>query len=267
MKVRIDSEDVNPVDVRAVTVRHDHGFRVDRVETPEAVKETIVLEGPPTFTGDFLELTGKVLSGNDLSYADLHIFDASGAIDHFAEFEVDRDKNWTIKIRRSWLEGRTYPISVDPTLSVAGNDIHLFRRVSSNGCFHPDTMVVMQDETAKPIADIVIGDLVKGGLVHGVMKFGSRELFDYRGIFVSPDHIVKHGDTWELVGNALRDPKRTLMVPVIHLIQTDSGRMWVENSDGEKIQFSAYEGTPMDDYIEEIYQSLVMKRLQTDDDG
>ena len=39
----------------------------------------------------------------------------------------------------------------------------------------------------------------------------------------------------------------------------------MRNEDGEEIEFSAFEGAPGADYVEDTYQDLVMEYLQSTD--
>ena len=141
--VDLNSKDIDQTRVDGVEIEHFHDFPVIREVTAAQVKETIVLERMPDFQGDTLEIQGRIKTDRDLAYDALHVFDAAGAIDHFAEMSLHRNKDWCVSIRRAWLEGRVFPVYVDPTLSVAGNDIHVFRRTTT--CFPARQPVVMEE--------------------------------------------------------------------------------------------------------------------------
>lgn len=238
---------------------------MDRAIAPTYVKETIVLESMPTFDGDTFVLSGRVETNENLDYTDLHVFDAAGAIDHFAELQVNPNKSWEIRLRRAWLEGRVFPVYVDPTLTVAGHDIHLYNVTTT--CFPPSTLIRMDDGSTKMIADVEIGDRLKGGEAYGVMRFRGSPLYDYRGVLVSAEHLVKHGGQWMTVFNALGgDASPVAFTTTNWLLQTMSGRMWVVAPDGEEIEFSAFEGAPSHEEIEETYQAMVIEYL-TETDG
>jgi hypothetical protein len=64
----------------------------------------------------------------------------------------------------------------------------------ANGfCFAGDVLVKMKDDSEKPISEIKLGDLLhENSKVMGVLKFNGNnvELFNYKGIKVSGEHLV-----------------------------------------------------------------------------
>lgn len=65
------------------------------------------------------------------------------------------------------------------------------------GCFLPDTLIRMADGSEKKIIDIDIKDnLEVGGLVFATGKFLINNLFDYKGIKVSGEHLVNENGKW-----------------------------------------------------------------------
>ena len=65
------------------------------------------------------------------------------------------------------------------------------------GCFLPDTLIRMADGSEKKIIDIDIKDnLEVGGLVFATGKFLINNLFDYKGIKVSGEHLVNESGKW-----------------------------------------------------------------------
>jgi len=65
------------------------------------------------------------------------------------------------------------------------------------GCFLPDTLIRMADGLEKKIIDIDIKDnLEVGGLVFATGKFLINNLFDYKGIKVSGEHLVNESGKW-----------------------------------------------------------------------
>lgn len=76
--------------------------------------------------------------------------------------------------------------------------------LSYSACFHPNTMVET-DRGFIRIADLVIGDTLRGSKVLGVMEFEctpDNPLFDYHGTIVSGHHIVNHLGRWMYVKDA-----------------------------------------------------------------
>ena len=65
------------------------------------------------------------------------------------------------------------------------------------GCFLPDTLIRMADGSEKKIINIDIKDnLEVGGLVFATGKFLINNLFDYKGIKVSGEHLVNENGKW-----------------------------------------------------------------------
>lgn len=65
------------------------------------------------------------------------------------------------------------------------------------GCFLPDTLITMSDGSHKKIIDIDIKDNIEvGGLVFATGKFLINNLFDYKGIKVSGEHLVNENGKW-----------------------------------------------------------------------
>jgi len=65
------------------------------------------------------------------------------------------------------------------------------------GCFLPDTLIKMADGTEKKIIDINLKDNIEvGGFVFATGKFLVNNLFDYKGIKVSGEHLVNENGKW-----------------------------------------------------------------------
>ena len=63
-------------------------------------------------------------------------------------------------------------------------------------CFAGDTPITMADGSTKNAADIVIGDVTKGGRVTGTMQFAAPSvLYEYRGVVVAGHHkVLENGE-------------------------------------------------------------------------
>lgn len=71
------------------------------------------------------------------------------------------------------------------------------------GCFLPDTLITMADGSKKKIIDIELKDNIEiGGKVFATGKFLVNNLFDYKGIKVSGDHLVNESGKWLKVKNS-----------------------------------------------------------------
>lgn len=68
-------------------------------------------------------------------------------------------------------------------------------------CFHPDTLIKMQDGTEKFMSEIKVGDEIIGGRVTAVMRFDAENipLYDYNGVIVAGNHLVYEDGEWKYV--------------------------------------------------------------------
>lgn len=64
------------------------------------------------------------------------------------------------------------------------------RSATGSGCFIPETCIDMADGTTKEIANIRLGDAIKGGTVIGLHTYDGAPLYEYRGVKVSGTHYV-----------------------------------------------------------------------------
>ena len=94
------------------------------------------------------------------------------------------------------------------------------------GCFLPDTLITMADESKKKIIDIDIKDNIKiGGFVFATGKFLVNDIYDYKGIKVSGSHLVQENGNWLKV----KDSK------ISKLISTDDTIVYTLGSKNRRI--------------------------------
>lgn len=70
-------------------------------------------------------------------------------------------------------------------------------------CFLPDTPIEMEDGSEKPIGELKIGDMTKGGVVESVRVAIADDLFNYEGVNVTSGHaVLEDGKVWKRVGKS-----------------------------------------------------------------
>ena len=94
------------------------------------------------------------------------------------------------------------------------------------GCFLPDTLITMANNSKKKIIDIDIRDNIKiGGFVFATGKFLVNDIYDYKGIKVSGSHLVQENGNWLKV----KDSK------ISKLISTDDTIVYTLGSENRRI--------------------------------
>ena len=94
------------------------------------------------------------------------------------------------------------------------------------GCFLPNTLITMADNSKKKIIDIDIRDNIKiGGSVFATGKFLVNDIYDYKGIKVSGSHLVQENGNWLKV----KDSK------ISKLISTDDTIVYTLGSENRRI--------------------------------
>jgi len=250
-------------DMRQRQVKHNHGFEVrEDARDQNKVKDTILLHSMPDFRGDWLVLEGEYDTDVDLIYGGLLIYDAKGAIDHFAEMKSSKGR-WSIRIRRVWLESveqrNAWPVEVDPVLQVDTHDIALYNDTGGGGCFAGDTLVKMVGGY-KRIDQLKIGHETADGRVVAIMQVESQPLFDLKGVRVTADHPVKFAGSWRLVQDIALP--RAADADSVYLIETTSGVMRAKCRGGD-LYFAAYDGIYSAD--EFAYQQSICDRFNDND--
>ena len=171
--------------------------------------------------------------------------------------------NWKVHIRRAWLKGRKYPVYIDPTISVNGNDIHLYA-ASGGGCFAGDTLILMDDGSTSEIKELQIGDETTGGQVIATMCFGECDLYEFNGIYVTREHPVKHNSKWKLVYEVFNEEKAPAKRERTYLIETESKTLTAVRGD-RKVKFAAFDGARGHYDLELMYQRQVVNILNTEE--
>ena len=98
------------------------------------------------------------------------------------------------------------------------------------GCFSPDTLITMADNTTKPIIDIDLKDKIAvGGFVFALGKFLINDLYEYKGIKVSGTHMVNEDDIWKEVKDTKHGKSLGNEEHVVYTLGTEKRRILINN--------------------------------------
>ena len=130
-------------------------------------------------------------------------------------------------------------------------------------CFHPDTLIKLEDGTSKPISEITLDTkLADGSTVFSTMKFKTEtdtELYEFDGVIVSGSHIVYMNGQAKFV-KELDNAKRFVekMPSEIYCLNTSSHRIPVVGltKSYEFADWEELDGDEMDDWSELVYYIL-----------
>jgi hypothetical protein len=131
-------------------------------------------------------------------------------------------------------------------------------------CFAPETMIIMRDGSMKPINVIKVGDILKGGIVvEGALEFDGTDvhLFDYKGVHVSGEHIVRDSRRGWVKISDLRLSLAYKQTRIYSLI-TSNNRIPVHGQDNSIIEFADWEEFPDDSSISHGWHELVQAALK-----
>ena len=122
-------------------------------------------------------------------------------------------------------------------------------------CFDPSTRVLLE-HGSKPISEIVLGDVLKGGaIVEGTMVLDgtTSPLYSLNGIYVSGSHLVlgTNGE-WHSVDKDDRAVPLHRTVPILYCLNTSNRIIPIADGTGDQILFRDWEEMDTDD--EEAHQ-------------
>ena len=160
------------------------------------------------------------------------------------------------------------PVIVFVSMAVSGIEAGFPGRTGGMGdvfCFAPDTLVLMNNRTTKPIQSMALGDiLLDGQRVEAVIEIpGADRMYTIYGVHVSGDHRIwyEHCKSWILVKN---HPDAVPYTP-IHILWTliTSNRIIpVRGSNPEiPVSFSDWEELPDTDASAKLWDSIVYEIL------
>lgn len=120
-------------------------------------------------------------------------------------------------------------------------------------CFVKGTPVQMLDGTTKPIEQIEVGDLTKGGEVWMTIVGIPQEIYNYLDVEVSAHHWVKENNQWIEVYES-KHAIKTDKVEKVYNLNTSDNRIWIKG-----IEFSDYMQVPDSEW--EPYYQIIKEKL------
>ena len=120
-------------------------------------------------------------------------------------------------------------------------------------CFVKGTSVQMLDGTTKPIEQIEVGDLTKGGEVWMTIVGIPQEIYNYLDVEVSAHHWVKENNQWIEVYES-KHAIKTDKVEKVYNLNTSDNRIWIKG-----IEFSDYMQVPDSEW--EPYYQIIKEKL------
>lgn len=107
---------------------------------------------------------------------------------------------------------------------------------SGGGCFLAGTPITMADGTTKPVEQVDLKDEVAvGGFVFATGKFLIDNLYDYKGVKVSGEHMVKENGTWMRVKDSAHAVSMGDDEHVVYVFGTEYRRIIIDG-----IEFTDY---------------------------
>jgi len=98
------------------------------------------------------------------------------------------------------------------------------------GCFLPDTKITMADGSEKEIINIDLKDNIKvGGFVFATGKFLVNNLFDYKGIKVSGEHLVNENGKWLKVKDSKFSKSLGNDEHIVYTLGSENRRILINN--------------------------------------
>lgn len=139
---------------------------------------------------------------------------------------------------------------IQPTTAIAS----VGKKISKAFCFEGLTGIEMADGTVKPICEIDLDDMVRGGMVESlrVSKVDSGSMFRYKGVLVTGMHAVKEGHQWIRVkDSAFAEP-----VPgpeIVFSLVTSGHRLFSNGIEfADEHEHDNYEEMTIDQSLEEL---------------
>lgn len=127
------------------------------------------------------------------------------------------------------------------------------KTVTNIFCFHPDTLITMDNGSLLPIHKIVVGDITKGGKVLATTRAVGQDFYWYNGIIVTGKHAVKEGGTWIRVENSKLGHKFNYLTEVVCNLVTEKHRIFAHGIEfADQYETDLYESLDMDESLREL---------------
>lgn len=126
-------------------------------------------------------------------------------------------------------------------------------------CFHPDTLVTMDNGSQLPICRIGIGDITKGGKVLAITRAIGQDFYWYNGVVVTGKHAVKEEGKWIRVENARLGHRIPLLTEIVCNLVTESHRIFANGIEfADQYETDMYESLNMDESLQVLNQDVTL---------
>lgn len=120
-------------------------------------------------------------------------------------------------------------------------------------CFHPDTLVTMDNGSQLPICRIGVGDITKGGKVLATTRAIGQDFYYYNGVIVTAKHAVKEDGKWIRVENSRLGHQFKYLTEVVCNLVTESHRIYANGIEfADQYETDLYESLNMDESLAEL---------------
>lgn len=120
-------------------------------------------------------------------------------------------------------------------------------------CFHPDTLVTMDNGSQLPICRIGVGDITKGGKVLATTRAIGQDFYWYNGVVVTGKHAVKEDGKWIRVENTRMGHRIPLLLEVVCNLVTEKHRIYANGIEfADQYETDLYESLDMDESLQEM---------------
>lgn len=134
-----------------------------------------------------------------------------------------------------------------PAQAIAGGVKAAVNTVTNIFCFHPDTLITMDNGGLLPIHKIVVGDITRGGKVLATTRAIGQDFYWYNGVIVTGKHAVKENGIWIRVESSKLGHQFKYLTEVVCSLVTEKHRIYANG-----IEFA-------DQYETDLYESLDME--------
>jgi len=146
-----------------------------------------------------------------------------------------------------------------PVQSVAKGVQNAVSTVTNIFCFHPWTLIDMLDGSLKPIWQIKIGDITRGGKVLATTRGVGTDFYWYNGVLVTGKHAVKENGKWVRVENSNGARHFKYLTEVVCNLVTENHRIWSNGNEfADEHETDDYENLNLDESLAEMnkYESF-----------
>ena len=138
-------------------------------------------------------------------------------------------------------------------------------------CFAPNVLVKMKNGTTKPIKDIVIGDITKGGIVASTYVFQllDEDVYNYKGIIVTGSHAVleppkqnSNSGKWTRVKDSIHGKKIESNIDRVYCFVCNDNLIYVDDENGYEVRFTDFDEITS---MQPIYKDVILDKLNCRD--